>query len=167
MSLDRRLARLEHALGTDEPHTDMCDWWRQVRAKVAPYVAAEYREQIMAELGRESCGVCLRATNWRFPGRLASVLSTLILDACLDPTPRPIALPAAVARVYLEDEHCRSAHACQVCHYRVPYHEGYGGQAPRPPYFPTCPLCAGPVGPAPFYFIERKAAARRGEHHEP
>ena len=177
MSLSYRISRLEQTIGADEPHTEMCDWWRQVRTTVAPYVAAEYREQVMAELGRQDCGVCLRAANWRFPGRLASVLSTLILDACLDPTSRPIAFPSVVARIYAEDERCRPVHACQTCGYRVPVHEEYeygrGGtpvqwvQVSERSYFPQCPLCGGSTGPAPFYPIEAKAAARRGEHHEP
>ena len=164
MSLSSRIARLEAAIGGDEPHGEDCAAWRKVWQVVAPFITAQYRDQTGRELRRLTCRTCLEADaatlGFAPIGRLAQVVHFLMLDAMTDTQPRPVALPLEVAAVYLDDGHAWPKHACRVCGYRVPWAAAYeyhrGGvpmqhvQVPERRPFPRCPLCGGPTGPAPF-----------------
>ena len=55
MSLNGRIARLEQAIGSDEPHGEVCAAWRDLWQMVAPFVTLEYRDQIGRELRRLAC----------------------------------------------------------------------------------------------------------------
>ena len=164
MSLNGRIARLEAAIGSDEPHDEVCAAWRNLWQVVAPFVTLAYRDQIGRELRRLTCRTCLEADaaalGFAPIGRLATVVHFLLLDAAMDPQPRPVALPLEVAQVYLDDGHAWPKHACERCGYRVPWAGAYEYyqdgtpmqlvQVPEQRPFPQCPLCGGPTGPALF-----------------
>ena len=64
----------------------------------------------------------------------------------------PLALPPAVAEVYLSEPEARYLyHRCEDCAYAVPAIWQYPGQHPVDSprwrvFFPRCPLCGGPTG---------------------
>ena len=163
MSLSSRIARLEAAIGSDEPHDEVCAAWRTLWQVVAPFITLAYRDQIGRELRRLTCRACLEADaatlGFAPVGRLAQVVHFLMLDAMTDTQPRPVALPLEVAAVYLADGHAWPQHACRRCGYRVPWAAAYeyhrGGtpmqlvQVPEHRPFPECPLCGGLTGPEP------------------
>jgi hypothetical protein len=66
----------------------------------------------------------------------------------------PLALPPAVAQVYLDDSGLVAIHDCEDCGYEVPI--GYAEPQASPPkpvriYFDRCPLCGGKTGYYAFY----------------
>jgi hypothetical protein len=56
----------------------------------------------------------------------------------------PLALPKAVADVYLNDPDTLPIHKCEACGYRIPTHIGSGAEQ-REVYFAECPLCGGRI----------------------
>jgi hypothetical protein len=56
----------------------------------------------------------------------------------------PLALPKAVADLYLRDPDILPIHSCGACHYRIPKYIGSGGEQ-REVYFTECPLCGGRI----------------------
>ena len=66
----------------------------------------------------------------------------------------PLALPPAVAQVYLDEPGLVAIHDCEDCGYEVPI--GYAELHANPPkpariYFDRCPLCGGKTGYDAFY----------------
>jgi hypothetical protein len=66
----------------------------------------------------------------------------------------PLALPPAVAQVYLDDPGVVAIYDCEDCGYEVPI--GYAEPHTSPPkpvrrYFDQCPLCGGKTGYYAFY----------------
>ena len=56
----------------------------------------------------------------------------------------PLALPRAVAQVYLDDPDTLPIHRCEACGYRIPTYAGPGSEQ-REVYFTECPLCGGRI----------------------
>ena len=71
-----------------------------------------------------------QATHW---SGLTIALLSRVLDHVQED--RPLAFPAAVAQVYVDDPSAGDAAACLECRYKLPLR-----------YFERCPLCGGPVG---------------------
>jgi hypothetical protein len=60
---------------------------------------------------------------------------------------RPLALPPAVAAIYLKCEHASVSHQCEDCGYEVPVWIPHQySKEPILKYFPQCPLCGGNTG---------------------
>jgi hypothetical protein len=73
----------------------------------------------------------------------------------------PLALPPAVAQVYLDDPGSIAIHDCEDCGYEVPigYSESLGSPAKAVRrYFDRCPLCCGKTG---YYAYQRKARLKK------
>jgi hypothetical protein len=82
----------------------------------------------------------------------------------------PLALPKAVADVYLSDPETLPIHRCEKCGYRIPTYAGPGSEQ-REAYFTKCPLCGGrirwelmrlsdsPIGPDGYPAEDRDARA--------
>ena len=66
----------------------------------------------------------------------------------------PLALPPAVAQVYLNDPNSIAIHDCEDCGYEVPIGCALSNTSPPKPvrsYFERCPLCGGKTGYYAFY----------------
>jgi hypothetical protein len=82
----------------------------------------------------------------------------------------PLALPKAVAEIYLHDPSALPIHECERCDYLIPTYRGPGSEQ-REVYFVECPVCGGrirwklfwlhdsPVGPD-GYPLKRLQAAQ-------
>jgi hypothetical protein len=73
----------------------------------------------------------------------------------------PLALPPAVAQVYLDDPGVVAIHDCEDCGYEVPIGYAEHANPPKPVriYFDRCPLCGGKTGYYAFY--QRKARLKK------
>jgi len=74
----------------------------------------------------------------------------------------PLALPAAVAQVYLDDPGVVAIHDCEDCGYEVPIGCALSNTGPPKPvrtYFDRCPLCGGKTGYSAFY--QRNARSKK------
>jgi len=67
-----------------------------------------------------------------------------------------LAMPPAVAEVYVSDVAAMPLHDCEDCGFRVPVTPGEYKGKPAVRHFEACPLCGGRTGYA-AYFTRRKA----------
>jgi hypothetical protein len=125
--------------------------WDQLANTMHP----DHIEVLRSELERHGfVSIWGHVTVGEYGNKLSRVASSMAFLATQGKLPGPLALPEAVAQVYLEDPAAHPLHVCQVCDYQVPYRtpthrgDGHGGtvqvQEPRK-YFDSCPLCGGEV----------------------
>ena len=75
-----------------------------------------------------------------------------------------LAMPPAVAEVYLTDPAAMPLHDCADCGFRIPVTPGEYKGKPARRHFEACPLCGGRIGyEAYFKRCKAEADANRGD----
>jgi len=82
--------------------------------------------------------------DWVCTGTGRSNLALTVYHALSRVWDGPLALPKAVAAVYLSDPDTLPIHGCEACHYRIPTYIGSGAEQ-REVSFVECPLCGGRI----------------------
>jgi hypothetical protein len=93
-------------------------------------------QELLAGLGGEYARLVEDGLKRNQPARWSG-LTVAFFSRVLDHVQegRPLAFPAVVAQVYVDNPTAGDAAACLGCHYKLPWG-----------YFTRCPLCSEPVG---------------------
>jgi hypothetical protein len=152
----RRWARVEAVLHAASADEDACaEQWRSWERHDArrPELAAALSQTMAAEhIERVNARWAHAADAQRDPGgaHLATVVTTLLSHADTDRWGARLALPPAVAAVYLGHPGVWYAGQCVACRLPLPWRQRQAGDRRQaepsgPLYFPACPDCGGAV----------------------
>lgn len=163
--LDRRIERIESFIPVPTPGAVQAaeatqrrylDVWDALVSTMAPEHVEMLSDAVEAHgyVSRDgSLSIAYEAGNF------ARTASRMVAEAVAGRLQGPLALPEAVARIYLDDPRASRTHECERCGYRVPIHSGTQlgnmviDRSRR--YFDHCPLCGGQCGYSAYFMTMR------------